>query len=303
MVPRQLKLHERIWLEEVRTRLASGKPIDYPEMMVTLRDKLPRGFTPDQIDPWYLQGVEITVAGLYALDPNAQELKDLERLLLKVQEWLTENPHRQEVTAEEYAVEFSASYAYIAQLLALAGTLDRFWSTGHGIPDSTQPGFSKVQFSSLGAIATLLGFTSIEHSLRERERTRQSGTQDSWGASTFSPTTDSENDYAAEGNVPFTAEEQVQVKRAIEEFRVYITSTYSLAGEPLAKVNKKLDYLIDASTRLGRKDWKIICIGILVTLAIPQLTPSGSGLQELIGIAGYLLRHVLGGFISPPLLR
>lgn len=303
MLVRQLKTHERIWLEEVRARLASAKPIDYPEMMVTLRDKLPRGFTPDQIDPWYLQGVEITVAGLYALDPNAQELKDLERLLLKVQEWLTENPHRQEVTAEEYAVEFSASYAYIAQLLALAGTLDRFWSTGHGIPDSTLPGFSKVQFSSLGAIATLLGFTSIEHSLRERERTRQSGTQDSWGASTFSPTTDSENDPTEEDNTPFSAEEQVRVKRAIEEIRVYIRSTYSLASEPLATVNRKLDYLVDASIRLGRKDWTIICVGIFVTLAIPQLTPSGPGVRELVALAWQLVRHVLGDVTSPPLLH
>jgi D-alanine-D-alanine ligase len=45
-------------------------------MMVALRDKLPPGFTPNQIDPEYLQGSKLTVAGIHALDPNAQELKE-----------------------------------------------------------------------------------------------------------------------------------------------------------------------------------------------------------------------------------
>jgi hypothetical protein len=108
---------------------------------------------------------------------------------------------------------------------------------------------------------------------------------------------------AGEANAPFNADEQAQIKRAIDEISVYITTTYSLAGEPLAKVNRKLDYLIDASTRLGRIDWKNIFVGAIVGLVLEQLIPSGSGFQQLIGIAGHLLRHVLGGVISPPLLH
>jgi len=108
---------------------------------------------------------------------------------------------------------------------------------------------------------------------------------------------------AGEANAPFNADEQAQIKRAIDEIRVYITTTYSLDGEPLAKVNRKLDYLIDASTRLGRFDWKNIFAGALVGLVLQQLIPSGSGFQELISVAGHLLRHVLGGVISPPLLH
>ena len=60
-VAARLESHERIWLQEVRDRLAAGKPIDYPEMMVTLREKLPARFTPNQIDPRYLQGAPLTV--------------------------------------------------------------------------------------------------------------------------------------------------------------------------------------------------------------------------------------------------
>lgn len=104
-------------------------------------------------------------------------------------------------------------------------------------------------------------------------------------------------------NTTFNAEEQVQIKQAIEEIRVYISATYSLASEPLATVNRKLDYLIDASKRLGRIDWKNIFVAALITLALERVIPSGSGLRELFGFAGNLLRHVLSGVISPPLLH
>lgn len=103
-------------------------------------------------------------------------------------------------------------------------------------------------------------------------------------------------------NTPFNADERSQIKRAIDEIRVYITTTYSLTDEPLRRVNAKLDYLIDASTRLGRIDWKNLFVGALFSLALQQLSPTGPGLRELVVTAGHLLRHILGGIISPPLL-
>jgi hypothetical protein len=300
MIARQLKPHERIWLEEVRTRLASGKPIDILTMMVELRDTLPTGFTPNQIDPEYLQTAQITVAGVHALDPNAKELKDLDRLLLKIKEWITLDPHKHPITAEECATALGMSNLYVRRLLALAGTLGTFWTSAGG----NDEGVHTVNITSPDALATILGYTSIETSLQERERTRQrSGPQDSWWNSTPSFTTDFEKDPTEEDNTPFNSEEQVRVNQAVEEVRAYICSTYSLSSEPLAKVNRKLDYLIDTSTRLGRKDWTIMCVGILVSLAIPQLTPSGPGVRELFAVAWNLIRHVLGGVISPPLLH
>ena len=301
----ELKPHERIWLEEVRTCLASGKPIDYPEMMVELRDKLPTGFTPIQIDPEYLQGSQLTVAGIHALDPNAPELKDLERLLRKIREWIIQDPHKRQVSAEEYATAVGVSKPYAARLLALAGTLGTFWASAGRAPDyHDDTGFSSVNISSLDALATLLAFTSIEKSLHDRTRARQSSDpQNSWRSATLPPLPEFTSDPDGGMNTPFSAAEQVQVKRAIEEFRVYITSTYTLDHEPLATFNRKLDYLIDASTRFGRKDWIILCIGLVMTLASPQLTPSGPSVQELFGIAWHLVRQLLGHVISPPLLH
>ena len=66
-----------------------------------------------------------------------------------------------------------------------------------------------------------------------------------------------------------------------DEIRVYITSTYCLAEEPLRRVHAKLDYLIDASTRVGRIDWKNIFVSSLIALALQQLSSTGPGLREL----------------------
>ncbi len=165
------KAHERVWLEEVRARLSSGRPLDYPEMMVALRDKLPAGFTPSQIDPEYLQGAQLTVAGIHALDPDAQELKDLERLILSVKEWVIKDPHRQKVSADECSTALGISKLYAARLLALAGTLGGYWSSAAGTPDGT--GYSEISTTSLDTLATYLRFTSLEDALRDRARERQ----------------------------------------------------------------------------------------------------------------------------------
>ena len=42
-------------------------------------------------------------------------------------------------------------------------------------------------------------------------------------------------------NTPYTADEQVQIEKAIEEIRIYLISMHSLGPEPLATVNRKLD--------------------------------------------------------------
>lgn len=194
------------------------------------------------------------------------------------------------------------SEIYVARLLALAGTLDFFWSGTS--PNSDNTGFSRVIVSSLANLAAFLAFTSIENALRERARKgQQPASPSSWGTSTFPQLTDFANESAEADNTPLNAEERVQIKRVIEEIRIYITTTSTLGAEPLAKINRKLDYLIDASERVGRKDLKVLFLGILCTFVYEGLIPSGPDLRELFGIAGHLLRQVLGGGMSPPLLH
>jgi hypothetical protein len=148
-------------------------------MMVALRDKLPPGFTPSQIDPEYLQGSQLTVSGIHALDPNAQELKDLERLILTVREWVIRDPHREKVSAKECSAVLGLSESYAAHLLGLTGTLGGYWSAATGTADGT--GYTEVTVTSPDTLATYLRFMSFEDALRDRARQRQaSRTMTTW---------------------------------------------------------------------------------------------------------------------------
>ena len=67
-------------------------------------------------------------------------------------------------------------------------------------------------------------------------------------------------------NEQFTALEVDQLERSINEVRGFLVENY---GDN-AEINDKLDYLIESSKRMGRKDWVNICIGSLVSLALAQ---------------------------------
>ena len=55
-----------------------------------------------------------------------------------------------------------------------------------------------------------------------------------------------------EQNNPFTASEKAEIVIAVERVRVYLEGA-GVSGEPLAAANAKLDYLVEASHRSGRR--------------------------------------------------
>ncbi len=69
-------------------------------------------------------------------------------------------------------------------------------------------------------------------------------------------------DPAAE-NTPFTSDERDGIARQLNELREYVSRTYSLSGPQLEDLDSKVDYLVDASSRLGRKDWLNAYIGAM----------------------------------------
>jgi len=69
-------------------------------------------------------------------------------------------------------------------------------------------------------------------------------------------------------NSPFTGPEQEQLRTAIEQIRAYGLAATELAEDHRSEVEAKLDYLIAASKRTGRIDWKNIAMTVLVTTAV-----------------------------------
>lgn len=65
-------------------------------------------------------------------------------------------------------------------------------------------------------------------------------------------------------NTPFTADEQREIAERLKSLGKHVSVTHSLSTAQIQTLEEKLDYLIDASTRLGRKDWFMAFIGAIL---------------------------------------
>ncbi|GAH49331.1 unnamed protein product, partial [marine sediment metagenome] len=89
-------------------------------------------------------------------------------------------------------------------------------------------------------------------------------------------------------NKPFAAFEVEQIEKSIREIGIFLREHY---GESEG-IEGKLDYLIEASKRMGRKDWLNICIGTLVTLGVTQAI-QGEHIQHVWNLIRAALKGVV----------
>jgi len=94
-------------------------------------------------------------------------------------------------------------------------------------------------------------------------------------------------------NTPFTPDEQQQIATRLREIAEQVKATYSLSEERMRDFNSKLDYLNDAASRLGRRDWRGLCLGVLCTFALPSALPPES-VRNIIGLVIRTLGHLHG---------
>lgn len=77
-------------------------------------------------------------------------------------------------------------------------------------------------------------------------------------------------------NEQFTAIEVDRITESIQQAQQFIEKHY----EKNEAIEEKLDYLIESSKRMGKRDWLNICIGTLVTLGI-QYSIEKDHLQQI----------------------
>jgi hypothetical protein len=81
-------------------------------------------------------------------------------------------------------------------------------------------------------------------------------------------------------NRPFSKKEQEYIAKHLQEIKRYMISTQDLNAEMQRAIESRIDYLIEASERMGRKDWHMTLMGIVATLVIAAVvTPERA--QEL----------------------
>jgi hypothetical protein len=64
-------------------------------------------------------------------------------------------------------------------------------------------------------------------------------------------------------NTPFTADEQREIAERLKKLGEYVRVTHSLSMAQMQALQEKVDYLVTASNRFGRKDWLILFMGAI----------------------------------------
>lgn len=68
-------------------------------------------------------------------------------------------------------------------------------------------------------------------------------------------------------NTPFTPEEQRSIEGKLRELTTSIGKEHELSSGELDELTSRMDYLIEASKRLGRFDWRNLVVGTLAGAA------------------------------------
>ncbi len=153
-----------VWLKEIERRLEEGLPLDNREMMVALRDKLPRGFKPSDVEQGLLYGPGPSIEGLKLLGDRARILADCERIIHHIRERLIQYPALAKVTAVEIAQALELPTKRAERVLMLVGSLSDFSSGASGSAD----GYSEIGLGRDDIVAAYLGFESLEKLLSKR---------------------------------------------------------------------------------------------------------------------------------------
>jgi hypothetical protein len=95
-------------------------------------------------------------------------------------------------------------------------------------------------------------------------------------------------------NTPFTAEERKRVEASLTEVRSLLIASHSINSEMLGHIDARLEYLEQASERLGRKDWLNVAFSVITNIIIVVAVPPETA-RNILNVAGAVLSWVMGG--------
>jgi hypothetical protein len=180
---------------------------------------------------------------------------------------------------ENGAVEVRIKHRWSASCFTIGGYLTRF--VGRDVVgDVWDMPFEAYSWPTvMQRMRGWLNYVKIYHNTRDLWAELERDGQLLLGA-TFDEVTD---------NTPFTADEQNEIAARLQELAEDARRTYSLSAEQMRALEAKVDYLITATRRLGRKDWLNVCagtiLGYILNASLPPEAARGMflGLLRVIG--------------------
>ena len=94
-------------------------------------------------------------------------------------------------------------------------------------------------------------------------------------------------------NTPFTLDEQSEIAARLQALTEHARHTYSLSATQMQAVDAKLDYLVNAARRLGRKDWLNVWAGAILSLILTASVPPEAARDMFLGLVR-VIGHLWG---------
>jgi hypothetical protein len=74
-------------------------------------------------------------------------------------------------------------------------------------------------------------------------------------------------------NTPFTDAERQQIAEQLQELKEYVGRTRSLSEPQMRLLDERIDYLVDAAKRVGRRDWLLMLAGVMLSYVLAVELP------------------------------
>jgi hypothetical protein len=101
----------------------------------------------------------------------------------------------------------------------------------------------------------------------------------------------SEAAVSEESNAPFTQQENEHLRAALLEIQEYVVAVTDAPEESRHFIEKRIQYLGDATDRLGRKDWLNLALGGIVSFFV---TVGADNANEILAFAWQRISDALG---------
>jgi hypothetical protein len=98
-------------------------------------------------------------------------------------------------------------------------------------------------------------------------------------------------------NSLFSLEEQAQLRTALTEMKSYILTVHKSSAVNQERLEQRLDYLAEASARLGRVDWRNAFAGALVGYFL-EVAFTSQQIKDVSAFAWSLMKSVLGHLVE-----
>lgn len=154
----------RVWLQEVDRRQKAGEPLNVMSMRIALIDRLPKDFSSKQVDTRFLHRGQLSLLGILTIDPLSPRIRDTERVILAIRDFLIAHPETRTISAAQIAEKLELDLDYTQDLFDLMSSAGHFWSSSFGAPSGH--GRASASVDTEWYLQEFLDFDNLEAQLR-----------------------------------------------------------------------------------------------------------------------------------------